>query len=270
MLLPALYAAFVWWFSTGVIILLDNLPPRSFRWSMLAGSLVMVAALAGIAVSAADAGLAGAYLGFTCGVLVWGWQEMSFFMGFVTGPRRVGCAADCAGWARFRAGVAACLHHELAIIGFALVVVALSRGQPSQTGCWTFLTIWALRQSAKLNVFLGVRHLGEEFLPPHLHYLRSFMRQRAMNALMPFSLAAAGVAFALVLRRAAMPGLPAAEAAGLTLIATMLGLGVLEHALMVAPLPLGRLWHWAVRARRPARREEAATAREAKLRGAAA
>ncbi len=278
MLLPALYAAFVWWFSTGVIILLDNLPRRSFRWSMLAGSLVMFAALAGIAVTAADTSLAGVYLAFTCGVLVWGWQEMSFFMGFVTGPLRVSCAADRTGWARFRAGVAACLYHELTIIGFAALVVALSWGQPNRIGCWTFLTIWALRQSAKLNVFLGVRNLSDEFLPAHLRYLQSFMRQRWMNALMPFSLAAGGCAFVLLLRRAGMPGLPGPQAAGLGLIATMLGLGVLEHALMVVPLPMARLWHWAIRARagqpavatREAECGEAAPARRVKLRRVAA
>ena len=31
-----------------------------------------------------------------------------------------------------------------------------------------------MRQSAKLNVFLGVRNLSEEFLPQHLHYLQSY------------------------------------------------------------------------------------------------
>jgi putative photosynthetic complex assembly protein 2 len=249
MLMPALYAAFVWWFSTGVIILLDNLPRRSFRWSMLGGSAVLLAALAGLAVTAADAGVAGAYAAFTCGVLVWGWQEMSFFMGFVTGPRRQACGAQCAGWARFRAGVAACLYHELAIIFFALLVVALTWRQPNQVGCWTFLMLWALRQSAKLNLFLGVRNLGEEFLPAHLAYLRSFMRRRRMNGLMPVSLACGSGALVVLLRGALAAEISPARAAGIGLLATMLALGLLEHALMVVPLPLGRLWHWALRAR---------------------
>ena len=33
-----------------------------------------------------------------------------------------------------------------------------------------------MRQSAKLNLFLGVRNLGVEFLPQHLRYLQSFFR----------------------------------------------------------------------------------------------
>ena len=43
-LLPALYALFVWWFSTGLIIWLDSLPPRTFRWSMLGGTALFGAA----------------------------------------------------------------------------------------------------------------------------------------------------------------------------------------------------------------------------------
>ena len=33
--LPILYALFVWWFSTGLILYLDRLPRHTFRWSML-------------------------------------------------------------------------------------------------------------------------------------------------------------------------------------------------------------------------------------------
>ena len=53
---------------------------------------------------------------------------------------------------------------------------------------WTFMPLWLMRTSAKLNVFLGGINLGEEFLPPHLRYLLSFMARRPMNVLMPLSL----------------------------------------------------------------------------------
>ena len=39
--LPLVYALFVWWFSTGVIIYLDNLPRRTHRWSMLAATVLV-------------------------------------------------------------------------------------------------------------------------------------------------------------------------------------------------------------------------------------
>ena len=83
---PALYCLFVWWFSTGVIVFLNNLPTRTFRWSF--GAYTAVAALAFYRLAAVghDQTVAGAYAAFTYGVLVWGWHEMAFFMGFLTGP----------------------------------------------------------------------------------------------------------------------------------------------------------------------------------------
>jgi putative photosynthetic complex assembly protein 2 len=48
---PALFALFIWWFSTGAIIWLDGLPARTYRWSMLGASAVLVAGLYGLAAS---------------------------------------------------------------------------------------------------------------------------------------------------------------------------------------------------------------------------
>ena len=53
---------------------------------------------------------------------------------------------------------------------------ALTRDGANQVGLWTFVILWAMRQSAKLNVFLGVRNLSEEFLPEHLRYLETSLR----------------------------------------------------------------------------------------------
>ncbi|WP_163591818.1 DUF3623 family protein, partial [Klebsiella pneumoniae] len=47
--------------------------------------------------------------------------------------------------------------------------------------------LWLMRLSAKLNVFLGVRNLNEQFLPEHLRYMHSYFRQRSSNALFPVS-----------------------------------------------------------------------------------
>ena len=159
------YALFVWWFSTGIILLLDNLPRRTFRWSMSAGTAVFAVALWRLSQSAWDTSIAGAYAAFTYAILAWGWQEMSFFMGFVTGPRRTGCRPHATLAERFQDGVAACLYHELAILLTAAIIVGSTWGAPNQTGAWTFLLLWGARQSAKLNVFLGVRNLGERFVP---------------------------------------------------------------------------------------------------------
>ncbi len=244
---PALYCLFVWWFSTGVIVFLNNLPQRTFRWSMGAGTIVAGIALYRLAAGSHDTSLAGAYAAFTYGVLVWGWHEMAFFMGFLTGPRKNACPAGSRGWRHFGYGVSACIDHELAILGTAVAVLWATWGAPNQVGCWTFMALWGMRQSSKLNVFLGVLNLGEAFLPPHLTYLISFMKRRRMNWLMPFSILGGLFLVALLIRRAGLPGTTAFQSVGLTCLITMLALAVLEHALLVLPLPFTALWSFWLR-----------------------
>ena len=100
--LPALYALFIWWFSTGIIIYLDGLPRRTFRWSMIGATVVLAVSIYGLAASAGDATVGGAYAAFSYGLLAWGWQEISFYMGFVTGSRRAPCVEGLRRVASFR------------------------------------------------------------------------------------------------------------------------------------------------------------------------
>ena len=239
---PALYCLFVWWFSTGLIVFLNNLPPKTFRWSFGAFTAIAGVSLYRLAAGSHDVNVAGAYAAFTYGVLVWGWHEMAFFMGFLTGPRKTACPGNSQGWHRFGQGVAACIDHELAILATAIAVIWATWHAPNQVGSWTFLALWGMRQSAKLNVFLGVLNLGEAFVPRHLAYLISFMRRRRMNWLMPFSILGGSFLVAILVRRAIVPGITPFEAAGLSCLITMLSLAVLEHALLVLPLPFTALW----------------------------
>ena len=115
---PALYCLFVWWFSTGLIVFLNNLPRKTFRWSMGAATAIAGISLYRLATGSHDTSVAGAYAAFTYGVIVWGWHEMAFFMGFLTGPRKTACPRSSRGWRHFGYGVSACLDHELAILDF--------------------------------------------------------------------------------------------------------------------------------------------------------
>ena len=248
-LAPAGYALFVWWFSTGLIILLDNLPRHTFRWSMIGGTAVGATSLYRLWTGNGDTSITGVYAAFTYGLLVWGWHEMTFFMGYLTGPRRTACPPEAVGWRRFGFGVAACLYHELAILITAALVVAATWHAENQVGLWTFMTLWGARQSAKLNVFLGVLNLNEQFVPPHLSFLASYMKCRPMNMLFPISVTVGTVLVAWLAQRAAAPGISAPDKAGLTVVAVMLGLAVVEHWFLVLPLPFARLWNWAVRLR---------------------
>jgi len=193
---PILYTLLLWWFSTGVILYLNGLPRPTHKWTMLAASVLLGVALCGVAVSASDTRISGAYLAFTAALMVWAWQEVGFLLGYVTGPRRSACPEDAQGWRRAGHAVMAILYHELALVVLAAAVLALTWQQPNQVAVWTFAALWVMRLSAKLNVFLGVRNLNEQFLPEHLRYLHSYFRQRPTNALFASSVIAAMAAAA--------------------------------------------------------------------------
>jgi putative photosynthetic complex assembly protein 2 len=251
-LLPALFALFMWWFSTGLIIFLDGLPRRTFKWSLAGATALLALSLYGLAVSSRAATPAAAYWAFACGLFAWGWQEISFYMGFVTGPRRQPCPEGCAGWRHFVHAIETSLWHELAIIVAAASVVALIWNAPNKVGLWTFMILWWMHQSAKLNVFLGVRNLNEEFIPEHLAFLKSFLTKRPMNLLFPVSVTASTAIATLLARNAIAAGADAFQAISLTFLATMMALAILEHWFLVIPLPAGKLWQWGLASRRPA------------------
>ena len=249
-LYPALFALFVWWFSTGVIIFLDGLPERTFKWSMIGASVVLGVSLFGLAQTATDISLTGAYLAFTFGLLAWGWLEISFLMGYVTGPRKEACPEDCQGIRHFWHGVEVVLWHELAIVATFCAILALTWASPNQVGLWTFVVLWLMRQSAKLNVFLGVRNLSEEFLPEKLAYLKRYLNKRPMNLLFPVSVTLSTVICVMLFDRAFAADASAFEATAFTFTAVMLALAILEHWFLVLPLPAARLWHWGLKSRK--------------------
>jgi putative photosynthetic complex assembly protein 2 len=250
--LAVLFAVFIWWFSTGIVLLLNGMQRHAYRWSLALSSLLGLAALYALAHTARQTGAAATYCAFTSALLVWGWHELSFLTGWITGPRTTAIAPGLQGWARFVQALRAILWHELAILAVGLIIVALTWGAPNQTGTWTFLVLWAMRTSAKLNLFLGVRNLSEEFLPPHLAYLQSFFRRRAMNLLFPLCVCGASAVLAWMVLRAMNPATLPVDALGLTLVATMLALGILEHWMLVLPVSTTAMWRWAMRKPEPA------------------
>ena len=247
--LPLIFTLFIWWFSTGAILFLNGLPSRTFKWTMLGTSVVLVAALAGLGLTRDDTTVSGAYLAFTSGVMVWAWQEVAFLLGYVTGPRRTPCPPESSGWERAGYAFMAVMHHELALVGLGLAVVALTWGGENPTGLWTFMILWVMRQSAKLNVFLGVRNLNEGFLPIHLKYLQTYFTRRAMNRLFPVSVIVSTVVAAMIWQAATVTGITAFDATALTFAATLLTLAVLEHWFMVLPLPFEVMWNWGLKSR---------------------
>ena len=248
---PILYAVVIWWFLTGAILWLNHRPRRTHVWSFGATTVALAGALWIISWSTSQESEAGAYAAFTAGLIVWGWQEMAFYMGYVAGPRRTPGSATDRGLARFGAAAATNLWHEAAIIlGFA-AIAWLTAGGPNRMALWTYLVLWGMNLSARLNLFLGVRNLHAEFLPEHLRYLGSFFRRAPMNALFPVAMILATGFLLVLLHPAVTESTSAFKRSGHTMMATLMALAILEHGFLMLPLPSAALWGWGLPARRP-------------------
>ncbi len=242
---PAVFALFLWWFTTGVIFYLDSRPVHTFKWSMAGATLLLVLAGAGLSITAQRTDETSAYLAFASGLIAWGWQEISLYTGYVTGPRKIRCPDGCAGLKHFGHAIAANLWHEIAIVVVALGIWALVKDGSNRIGFYTYILLWGMHLSARLNVFLGVRNVSAEFVPAHMEVLKGFLRVRPMNMLFPVSVTIATIGTICLVNRAVESDAGFA-ATGYTLLAAIMGLALVEHWFLVLPIPVEKLWSWSL------------------------
>ncbi len=245
---PILVTLFVWWFSTGVVLFAVRSPRSSYRRSLWLATGLLALGVYGIAWSAGEATVTGAYVAFLSALAIWAWPEITFLMGYITGPRRRPSPIGCSFGRHFVYATQSILYHELAILAAGLAVLAITWGAENQIGMATYLVLWVMRLSAKLNVFLGVPNLAEEFLPRQLRHLKSYFRRAPMNVFFPIAVTSATLALVLVVQTATTPDATPFVVVGYTLVATILALAILEHWFLVLPLPDAALWTWAIRA----------------------
>ena len=245
-LVPLAFALLAWFFSTGAILWLDQRPADTHGASLVGATILSGIAFAAVLVSAGDASVFGAYTAFVATIAIWGWHEMAFLMGFVTGPRRLACPDGVTGWRRFRFATATLIHHEIALALTAILLILLTWGGPNPLAGTTFLLLFVMRLSTKFNIFLGVPHLADAMMPPQLDYLRSYFRKAPGNPLMPVS-ALGSVLVAAWFAQAALqaPAASGAEA-GYVLLFTLAALAIIEHAFLLLPVRDSALWTWAM------------------------
>ena len=192
-------------------------------------------------------GVTGAYLAFAAAVALWGTQEVAFLSGFLTGPRPLPCPPGAKGLDRLGMAVAAILYHELALIASSAAIVAVTWQAPNQFGALTFLVLWIMRVSAKLNLFLGVPVLNDEAMPSEIAYLRTYFRRGPVNPFFPISMLVAVLMMVGFVDAAVDPEATRATTAGYALLLGLTGLALAEHVFMLVPLPIERLWRWSTR-----------------------
>lgn len=244
--IPILLALFVWWFSTGIVLYVVGMPRRSLGWTIGGAGLLFVAAIWVLAETRDDPGAVGTYAAFTAAIVAWGFVEVLFLTGLVTGPRRSPSPPGARGWQRVRFAVEAILYHELLLLAVGVTIGIATWGGDNRIAVWTYAVLWIMRLSAKLNLFLGVPVLNDGLLPDAVGYIKTYFRRRPASPLFPISVAATSAALVILARDAVVD-----QSIGLTLLATLLALALLEHVFMVLPLPLEAAWGWGMKSRAP-------------------
>lgn len=247
--LPALFAILIWWISTGLVLCLVWQSKRARAWSMAAVTLIAPAAFYVLADSSMTTTPAAAYAGFAAALVLWAWHEMSFLFGLVTGPQTSEYPKAPDMRADLNAAIQTVIYHEFAIALTAALAVALTWEAPNQCGTWTFIILWLMRLSTKINIYLGVPNVTEDFLPKHLSYIKSYFCRRGMNGLFPVSVTLSTIAAFVFASAALAPSASPFEAVSAGLLATFCGLGLIEHWFLVVPWPSSVLWQWSLDAK---------------------
>lgn len=246
--LPVLATIAVWFFATGLIAWAANARREGFPRSLVLAGVAGVAGLGAVLASLPMTGIEGSYLGFVGALAIWGWHELAFLTGGVTGPRREPAMPHAHGLLRFRQASAAVIHHEIVLAATALMLVALSWGHPNPLGAQVFALLFGLRLLSKMNLFVGVPNASTDMLPRHLAYMTSYFGPNRFTPLLAASIAGT-VVMASWLGAFAAGAEPGASAVGASLLFGIAALGALEHLFFALPLRDGALWGWALPAR---------------------
>ncbi|MDJ0859427.1 MAG: putative photosynthetic complex assembly protein PuhE [Dinoroseobacter sp.] len=243
----ALCAMFVWWFATGAILWIvknaDHRGPNAHARSVVLTAPLGLLGVYGFSATTGLETLSGIWIAFGSALLIWGWIEHAFLSGVITGPNSYACPENCSEFERFFRAWGTIAYHEMLLLTVVIAMALSTWDAPNQFGLWTFAILFVARISAKLNLFLGVRKINTEFLPAPLAHLPSHFHIAPMNWLFPYSVTALTFAMTCWFERLFTAETPA-ETAGFTLLAVFTALALLEHWLMVVPLPDEKLWRW--------------------------
>ena len=233
-LYPPLAALMLWAGFTAVVVGLNRRGPGPGRIALIATLPLLALAHRELWLTSADGSATGAYRAFVAGSAIWAWHELAFYSGVLTGPWRAPCPSDARGFVRLGYALGTHLFHELAVLVELALLLWLLRDGANALGLLVFILSWAMQHSAKLNVLLGVPALNVALFPPHLRYLGSYWRRRSPRGFFIPSLSVATL-LAIMLWSAAHTYELEPAGVRLALLAALVSLGAVEHALLALP-----------------------------------
>ena len=240
-------AVLLWLWGTGAILLVvrrcEGLGAIARLGAVIWGLPFLVFGWVAVVTSTAQESVSGVYLGFVGALAIWGWIELAFLTGVVTGPNKKPLPRGEGGGLRFAHAFGALAWHEVLLALPWAALFAVATGMPNQIALWAFGILLGARVLAKLNLFMGVPGINLEAVPVHLAHLKSYFRLSDPSWLFPLS----------ITLLCGMTGLFAERLIFATsnfgnvtfaLLAALSALALLEHWMMLIPLADAKLWRW--------------------------
>ena len=242
-----LAAVFLWWFSTGAILLVVRLLENHSLLTKLKVCIFSLPILAlglwGIWETSSSLTILGSYLAFVSAIIVWGWIELAFLTGVITGPNKSQCPKNITLFEKFIRAWGTLAYHEVSLLLALGLVICLAYGQENHFGIWTFAVLYFARIFAKLNLFLGVPHVNAEFIPQALSHLKSYFKISKLNWFFSISVTLLTLTTVCWVERL-FAVQNSYETIGFSLLFAISLMALLEHWFMVLPIPDARLWRW--------------------------
>ncbi len=243
--LPFVVVIVLWFVSTGLVAMLNHRRRQSFGRALVIAGVCAIGGLTLVAFTSNITAVWAIYASFVGGLMIWCWHEISFLTGAVAGSHRDPCPPQAQGWERFSAATMALIHHEIALVMTAGLLLSLAAFTGNPTGAYTFALLLIFRLSSKLNIYWGVPNMSDELLPKHLEYLKTYFGPKQLRPFLPISIAAIGglaMYFALAASNAATSG----EMVQAALLCCLCLLAALEHIFLAIPFRDSALWQWAL------------------------
>ena len=175
-----LFTIFVWWFSTGLILYAirrvdysSKISHKTFTFFCLP---LLIIGIIGFVISFNDLTVQTVYIAFVSSLCIWGWFEIAFLSGFITGKIKFKCEEGTIGWKRFIFAWKTINHSELALLLVTLLMLIIVYKESNTFGFLTFLTLYIARVCAKINFFLGVPYINFDFFPKPISYMKSLFK----------------------------------------------------------------------------------------------
>jgi len=241
--LPAaiLLVILVWWIGTGIVLRLQQQLNPAKRTTSIGICMVASLSLGTLLLTSSALSGVGIFSAFVSAVILWGCVELSYYLGKIAGTHTMPCPPQTPLWSRFKLALGTSIWHELLVLGLGFILIVLLYNATNAVGLYTYMVLWLMRWSAKLNLFFGVPNFNTSWIPERLAYISTYIKTGTIT---PFFFITIVCASTVVYQLLAKSNNVSLEYSLIFMMpAVLLILAILEHLFMLVPFQDLKMWN---------------------------